>query len=98
MNQDQGLGILRALLPAALAYVVGKGWVPAGSAGDIGAAVVAIATAFWSYTSHTDSAKIAAASALPDVAKIIVAPTASPGSAAAMAAKDTDQPKVQKAI
>jgi len=41
-------GVLRAVLPAVLAYAVGKGWVNAGSVGDISAAIVAIAAAVWS--------------------------------------------------
>lgn len=41
-------GVIRAIVPAILAYVVGKGWISAGSAGDITTAVVAIAAAIWS--------------------------------------------------
>lgn len=41
-------GILRALVPAVLAYAVGKGWITQGSVGDIMAAVLAIASAAWS--------------------------------------------------
>jgi len=93
MNQDQLLGILRALLPAGLAYVVGKGWIPAGSASDVGAAVVAIATAAWSYSAHTDSSKLAAAAALPDVKKIITVPNPVSQEIRQVAA-DSMQPKI----
>jgi len=48
MNFDQVTGILRAVIPAAVAWAVGKGWVPAGAAGDVGAAVAAIGAAVWS--------------------------------------------------
>lgn len=97
MNQDQFLGMLKVIVPSVLTYIVGKGWIPAGSAADIGAGIIAVGAATWSYFSHTDSAKIAAVTAMPDVAKIIVAPTAPPASAAASAAADSSQPKVQKA-
>ena len=41
-------GIIRAVVPAALAYAVAKGWVTESSVGDITAAIVAIAAAVWS--------------------------------------------------
>ena len=52
-------GILRAILPAALAYAVAKGWVPVGSVADITAAVVAVAAAVWSVTSNRTTPPIA---------------------------------------
>lgn len=67
-------GVLRAILPALVAYVVGKGWIPAGSAGDISAAVMALAAAMWSVHTNKPSAVVAAAAANPAVEKI-VAPT-----------------------
>ena len=48
MNTDQWTGIIRALVPAICAYGVGKGWISTSSVGDITAAAVAIAAAFWS--------------------------------------------------
>lgn len=48
MNFDQVTGVLRAVVPAALAWAVGAGYIPAGSVGDITAAVVAVAAAAWS--------------------------------------------------
>lgn len=92
MNQDQLLGILRMAVPTGLAYFVGNGWIPAGAAGDVGTALIAIASAVWSYKVHTDSSKIAAVEALPDVAKIIVKATASNG--VADAAADRSRSKV----
>ena len=92
MNQEQFLGMLRAVLPAGLAYVVGKGWIPAGAAADVGAAVLTVAAAGYSYYTHTDSNKIAAVEALPDVQKIIV--SAAPGTAASLAVADPSRPKV----
>lgn len=96
MNQDQIYGMLKIIVPSIVTYAVGKGWIPAGSAADIGGAIITLIAAGWSYAAHTDSAKIAAVTAIPEVAKVIVAPTAPPSSAAATAARDTSQPKVQK--
>lgn len=48
MNTDQITGIVRALVPAACAYAVGKGWITTSSVGDITAAAVAVASAIWS--------------------------------------------------
>lgn len=49
-------GVLRALVPAALAFFVGKGWIAAGTVGDITAAVIAIAAAVWSIKSNKPAA------------------------------------------
>ena len=97
MNQDQFMGVARVIVPSLVGWAVGKGYVPAGSAADIGAAILAMVLAAWSFISNRDSAKISAVSKMPDVAKIVVAPTAAPTSAAAQAASDRDQPKVTKA-
>ena len=48
MNTDQITGIVRAVLPAMLAYAVAKGWITTSSVGDITAAAVAVASAVWS--------------------------------------------------
>ena len=48
MNTDQITGIVRAVLPAMLAYAVAKGWITTSSVGDITAAAVAVAAAVWS--------------------------------------------------
>ena len=48
MNTDQITGIVRAVVPAACAYAVGKGWITTSSVGDITAAAVAVASAIWS--------------------------------------------------
>ena len=55
MTLNQLNGILRAILPAALAYAVGKGWVGEGQAADITTAVLAIAAAVWSFTSNKET-------------------------------------------
>jgi len=93
MNQDQLTGMLRIFVPTGIAWAVGKGYVPAGAAGDVGAAILAVIGAAWSYSAHTDSAKLAAVTALPDVKKIIT--VASPVNDAVKAAmNDASQPKV----
>jgi hypothetical protein len=58
MNFDQMTGVIRAVVPAALAYAVGKGWIPAGAVGDITAAVVAIAAAMWSIQNNASGKTI----------------------------------------
>ncbi len=48
MNYEQITGILRAVVPAVLAYCVGKGWISQNDVGEISAAVVAVGAAAWS--------------------------------------------------
>jgi len=45
-------GVLRSLVPAALAFFVGKGWIPESAVADIAAAVVAVSSALWSVYSN----------------------------------------------
>ena len=52
MNWNQINGILRAVLPAALAYAVGKGYLTDGAAADVSAAVIAVAAAIWSVVTN----------------------------------------------
>src|SRR5260221_5433631 len=58
----------------------------------LGVAAAGLVVGIWSYFTKTDSAKIAAVAALPDVAKIVVKPNATNG--VASAAADPNQPKV----
>jgi hypothetical protein len=96
MNQDQFLGMLKIIVPAAVGWAVGKGLIPAGAAGDVGTAILTLAAAVWSYAAHSDSAKIAAVTALPDVKKIVT--VQSPvNPAVAAAASDSSQTKVAPA-
>jgi hypothetical protein len=53
VGNDQFTGILRAVVPAVVAYLVGKGWVPAETASDIGAGVITILAAIWSWKTNT---------------------------------------------
>ena len=98
MNQDQVMGILRVVVPMVIAYCVAKGWVSTSQAADVGAAVITIGAAVWSGVAHTDSAKIAAVAAMPDVAKVEIKSTAAVGSPGQTAAVDTAQPKVVSVV
>lgn len=62
---DNITGPLRAVVPAFVAYMVGRGWIPAGSAADIGAAVIALGAAGWSVYSNRRTAKVADVAAMP---------------------------------
>ena len=53
MGTDQITGILRAVIPALAAYVAGKGWLPLDTASDIGAGVITIIAAVWSWRTNT---------------------------------------------
>jgi len=92
--QDMVTGVLRAIVPPALAYAVAKGWIPESSVTEIITALTAVGAAIWSVYNKTDSAKIAAAAALPDVAKIVAVPSPNPDGAVAAAVLDHDLPKV----
>lgn len=96
MNQDQFLGALKIIVPSAVSYLVGKGYIPAGTAADVGTAIVTVLAASWSWWAHRDSARIAAVAAMPDIAKVVIAAGASSTSAAAQAANDRDQTKVTR--
>ena len=48
MNSDQLTGILRAILPAIVAFAVAKGWVGVGNADWVVTSVIALAAAGWS--------------------------------------------------
>jgi len=48
MNLDQLGGIVRAVVPPLVTYLVAKGIIPAGSADAVISAAVAIAAAVWS--------------------------------------------------
>lgn len=45
-------GIIRAIVPAGLAYAVGKGWITQSQVGDLTTAVVTIIAALWSIQSN----------------------------------------------
>lgn len=53
MNTDGNYiaGVMRAIVPAIVAWLVGRGYISPDAAGDVVAAVVAIAAAVWSVVS-----------------------------------------------
>jgi hypothetical protein len=101
MNQDQVLSLLRLLLGVSGpigALLVARG-MPAEQVTALSTAIIAICgalptivSAVWGMFAHSDSAKIAAVTAMPGIAQILVKPTA--GDGAATAAADPAQPKV----
>ena len=60
LNSDMIGGIIRALGPAIVAYLIGKGTIPAGDYGSIFAAVTALISAVWSVSTNTTGKVIAA--------------------------------------
>ena len=52
MGTDQFTGILRAIIPALTAYVAGKGWIPLDTATDIGAGIITVLAAIWSWKTN----------------------------------------------
>lgn len=75
MNYEQIAGVLRAVLPALLAYAVGKGWVSSSSVADITAGIIAVGAALWSIFAHTTTQQVANVNAMPAVAGVITAKT-----------------------
>jgi hypothetical protein len=53
VGTDQFTGILRAIVPAVVAYVAGKDWISADAASEIGAGVITILAAIWSWKTNT---------------------------------------------
>jgi hypothetical protein len=51
MNSILVGGVIRAIVPPVIAYLVGKGTLPAGDYGSVVTGIVALATAFWSVQS-----------------------------------------------
>lgn len=52
MNSDMLGGIIRAIFPPVIAFLVGRGTLPAGDYGAVVTAVVSLVTAAWSI--HTN--------------------------------------------
>lgn len=55
MDLNSISGVIRAIVPALLAYCVGKGWIAETSVADITAGAVAVASAIWSIVSNRPS-------------------------------------------
>ena len=71
MNYDQLTGVVRAIVPALVAYVVGKGWIPAGAASDVAAAIMAVLAAVWSVKNNAPATVIATVANMPEVKKVV---------------------------
>jgi hypothetical protein len=52
MNTDMIGGIIRAIFPATIAYLVGKGTLPAGDYSAVVTGLIALVTAVWSVHSN----------------------------------------------
>ena len=96
MNTNVVMGILRAVVPGLVAYAAGRGWISAGEAGEISAAIITLGMAAWSATTNTDAAHVATVAALSGVAAVVTKISASDGVAAAAA--DPTQTKVISAV
>lgn len=55
MNANTFNGILRAVVPAALAFAVGKGWIPQSSVTDLSTALVTVGAAAWSIITNIEA-------------------------------------------
>lgn len=96
MNQDQILGIVRNAVALFGGIAVGRGWFSAEQITMIGGIVAAVVPFVWTLFVHTDGAKIAAVTAMPDVKQVVITQSAPVDSAAGVAAVDPLQPKVSK--
>ncbi len=85
MTWDQIAGPLRAILPALIAFAVGKGWLNAGSADWIVSSVLAIGAAVWSIWSNRPAAMAANAQATGTV-NVQTTPSTPPAVVAAVSA------------
>ena len=87
INTDQLMSLLRTLLQIAGTAIVTHGTLGINGAmwEQISGAIIMLAPTVWGVLAHTDSAKLAAVEAMPDVTKISVKETASDGVANAMA-------------
>jgi len=94
INQDQVLSAVRWLVSVGGGYAVGRGWITTDQITYILGAAVAIVPLVFSFMVHTDTAKLKAVEAMPDIAKIVAVPNASNGVAAAVA--DPSRPKDTK--
>lgn len=55
MNANVVMGILRAVVPGLVGYLVGKGYIPAGEAADLTAAIITIGAAGWSVATNLEA-------------------------------------------
>ena len=98
MNWAIVFSVVRAVAPSLLSFIAGRYPQFAGPIMEVAALLGTSGAATWGAMTHTDSAKIAAVAALPDVAKIVAVPSPDRNSAVAAAVADQEQPKVTNSI
>lgn len=92
MNFSQYDGILRIVLPAAISFAVGKGWVTQDAVAQIGGALATIVAAGgWSALANTTPNLAKAVAAEPGL-KVLVYPIAAP--ALQLLARDPEIPDI----
>lgn len=96
MNQDQALGLARNLISFLGGIAASRGWFSTEQITMIGGIAAAVVPFVWTMFAHTDSAKIAAVTAMPDIRQVVVNTGAQQDTAASVAASDPLQPKVTK--
>lgn len=80
MNEDQLMGAVRTIMSAIGGYVMGRGWLTSDQVTLAGGIATALIPLLWSYASHTDRAKVAAAQAVDKAQVAVTDPAlASPG-------------------
>ena len=55
MNSNVVMGILRAVVPGLVGYLVGAGYIPAGDAANLTAAFITIGAAGWSVVTNLET-------------------------------------------
>jgi len=83
-NLEQWKGVLRAVIPAILAYVAAAGWISEGNIPTYTAIAITIVTAIWSMMTHTETNAVNIVGAIADkpftpdkaVKGVILMPTA----------------------
>lgn len=63
-NAEQIKGILRAIIPAILAYAAAAGWISEGNIPTYTAVAVTILTAIWSMMTHTETNAVSVVGAI----------------------------------
>lgn len=98
-NQDQVLSLVRSILAIVGTMLATKGVVSSSDWTTYSGAILVFVPIVWSMFAHTDSAKLKAVEAMPDVKNIVVVngklETPTPAASAAVAAAaDPSRPKV----
>jgi hypothetical protein len=94
MNWDIVFSLIRNLGPPLLTFAAGRWPEYAGTIGEVAAGIATLGAAGWGATTHTDSGKIAAVEAMPDVKQIVAVATPAANSAVKAAAVDPERPKI----